>query len=325
MSEELSIEIDKKTYAKLKKLADANECTTNEEVGNAFTAAYEDLDDSVFDEISIMEKRDSILLILPADLYDSFQEEADNNSTSIEDELNVFFEEHLTASGEEFEEDSGEYEEEEETEEESEDDEVVEDDEEESEESADDSSEESNEDEAEEDEAQSIVIDKETYINLKKLADANECSINEEIGKAFSTAYEDMDEETLEKIDVMPRKDMVYVLLPKDLYDSFQEEADKNSTEIEEELKVFFEEHLAASGEEFEEDSEEAEEEYEEEETEEADNDSNEEDLEEDEEKPRSKKTESKGLFGMLTDAVGDFVEDLISGEEDHTKKKNED
>lgn len=302
MSEEQSIEIDKKTYAKLKKLAEVNECSVNEEVGNAFTTTYEDLDDSVFDEIAIMEKRDSVLLILPTDLYDSFQEEAENNSTSIEDELNLFFEEHLAASGEEFEEDSVEYEEEEESEEES--DEETSEDEESEEESADEDSEND-----EENELQSILIDKKIYIELKKLADTNECSINEEIGKAFSSAYEDMDDDTIEKIDVMPRKDMVYVLLPKDLYDSFQEEADKNSTEIEEELNLFFEEHLAASNEGSEDESEE-------DETEEPEAD----------DETRTKKTEkSKGFFNLITDVVGEFVEDLINGDEEdeHKKKKN--
>lgn len=323
MSEELSIEIDKKTYAKLKKLANTNECTVNEEVGTAFTAAYEDLDDSVFDEIAIMEKRDSVLLILPADLYDSFQEEADNNSTSIEDELNVFFEEHLAASAEESEGDSSESENESEgSKEESQDDSGVSE--------AEASKNDENSEDDEEDEAQSIVIDKEVYIKLKKLADANECSINEEIGKAFSAAYEDMDDATLEKIDVMPRKDTVYVLLPKDLYDSFQEEADKNSTEIEEELKVFFEEHLAASGKGSEEESEEGSEEEEteagsenEESTEE---DASEDEEESDDEKSRAKKPENKGLFGMITESVGEFVEDLIGGaKKDHKKKKDED
>lgn len=163
-------------------------------------------------------------------------------------------------------------------------------------------------------EEQSIEINKKTYAKLKKLADINECSVNEEIGNAFTATYEDLDDSVFDEIAIIEKRDSVLLILPTDLYDSFQEEAENNSTEIEEELNLFFEEHLVSSAEGYEDDSEDDE-----------DADESEDETEGDDE-PRSKKTEkSKGLFNLITDVVGEFVEDLIDGDEEneHKKKKN--
>ncbi|MEK7434194.1 MAG: hypothetical protein AABZ74_13760 [Cyanobacteriota bacterium] len=201
-------------------------------------------------------------------------------------------------------------------------------------------------------EVESILVDKQLYIKLKKMADANECSVNEEIGKAFTAIYDDLDESCLEEIDIMPRKDTVYLLLPENLYNLLQEEAESNETDIEKELNLFFDEYLSSSEEdepnsyEEEDDSEEIEEdggsegegdedleidkeyiednsdEESEEIEEEGGSEGDEESEEENSEKRSSETNKSKGLFDIISDAVEDFVQELISDEKEPEKKK---
>ena len=140
-------------------------------------------------------------------------------------------------------------------------------------------------------ETQSILINKKTYIKLKKLSDMNECSVNEEIGKAITNSYDDIDESLLEEIDVIPRKDKVFVVLPEDLYSLFEEDDISNG------LSLFLDDHVSSSLE----DEEESEDEV---------------------TKPKKKTNESKGFFDTITEAFGEFVDDLISDEDEEKDKK---
>lgn len=182
-------------------------------------------------------------------------------------------------------------------------------------------------------ETQSVLLEKKTYIKLKRLADENECSVNEEIGKAISEYY-DIDEESLEEIDVIPRKDKVFVVLPEDIYSALEEEAETNSTDVSDELLAIFEGYLEGSEGEEDEDSEDEDEETEDEEEDEdsEDEEETEDEEEEDEEenpkkkiKKKVKKEEEKGFFDSITESigetVGDFVEEMISGKKPKKKK----
>ncbi len=94
-SETFKVEIDKRTYKKLKDFAEENETTAAEEIGNAFTSYYEDVTDDDLDLIEIISKKDKIEIVLSENLYAILEEEADNNSTDPSEELILLIEEYL--------------------------------------------------------------------------------------------------------------------------------------------------------------------------------------------------------------------------------------
>lgn len=102
--ESQEILLSKETYKNLKECAEESETSVNEEIGNAFTNSYDDIEDEDLDEIDVVKESGKIYVTLPENLYLLIEEEANNNSTEVADELDLLINGYLFEDDEEEEE-----------------------------------------------------------------------------------------------------------------------------------------------------------------------------------------------------------------------------
>lgn len=103
-NENFEIILDNKTYKKLKGFCEENEKSINEEIGNAFTAYYDDASDEDFEQIKVNVKDKKVYITLSEILYGILEEESENNSTEISEELILLIEEYLSDQDDTYEE-----------------------------------------------------------------------------------------------------------------------------------------------------------------------------------------------------------------------------
>lgn len=101
-SEEIEeLVLDKKIYRKLKEYCEENETSVTDEIGSVFSYYYEDLEDEDLEEIDLEVQNGKIIVTLSENLYALLEEEAENNSTDVSEELGVLIKEYLSDDEEE--------------------------------------------------------------------------------------------------------------------------------------------------------------------------------------------------------------------------------
>lgn len=93
-----------------------------------------------------------------------------------------------------------------------------------------------------------IPLETNTLYKLKKLADHNDRSLNEEFVSALSEYDTKIDSEILEQVEIIPKKAKAFLLLPEELYNMIEERASDDSAGVSDEIDIFLQEYLFNSG-----------------------------------------------------------------------------